>query len=108
MNRWNIPEWLENEVRARDKKCVYCGKEMVDKVPLGSSRNNLATWEHIINDETIITQENIALCCSPCNSSKGTNELSVWINSKYCQSHNISYDTVAEIIKQALTKSFNS
>ena len=26
-NNWNIPKWLEDEVRARDKKCVYCSIE---------------------------------------------------------------------------------
>jgi len=103
MNNWNIPDWLENEVRKRDKKCVYCGKEMVEKVPFGSSRKNLATWEHIVNDETIITRENIALCCSPCNSSKETKDLSVWMNSKYCKTNNICYDTVADVIKKALS-----
>ena len=64
MNIWGIPDWLENEVRARDKKCVYCGIEMLQKMPRGSSRKAAATWEHIINDARIITRENIALCCS--------------------------------------------
>lgn len=27
MNNWNIPDWLEQEVRDRDKKCVYCNTE---------------------------------------------------------------------------------
>mgnify|MGYP001151424370 CR=1 FL=1 len=26
-NNWNIPDWLETEIRERDKKCVYCGVE---------------------------------------------------------------------------------
>jgi hypothetical protein len=25
MNDWGIPDWLEREVRERDKTCVYCG-----------------------------------------------------------------------------------
>jgi len=36
MNIWDIPDWLEKEVRARDKKCVYCGIEMFQKMPRGS------------------------------------------------------------------------
>ena len=76
MNRWNIPEWLEKEVKARDKFCVYCGVEMVDQIPSGVSRKSVATWEHIINDASIITRENIARCCVSCNSSKGTKDLS--------------------------------
>jgi hypothetical protein len=104
MNRWNIPSWLEKEVKARDKKCVYCGTEMIGKVPRGSSRSKAATWEHIINDETIVSRENIARCCSSCNSSKGTKDLSAWMNSKYCKEHGITEDTVAEIVKNALRK----
>lgn len=23
MNRWGIPDWLEEEIRVRDKACVY-------------------------------------------------------------------------------------
>ncbi len=26
-NNWNIPYWLEKEVRERDHVCVYCGVE---------------------------------------------------------------------------------
>ena len=59
MNRWGIPAWLEEEVRERDKTCVYCGVQMVEKPPHGGSRRNVATWEHIINDATIVTRENI-------------------------------------------------
>ena len=104
MNRWKIPEWLEEDVRARDKNCVYCGILMVESVPLGSPRSHAATWEHIINDETIITKENIARCCSSCNSSKGTKALSKWINSTYCKDRGITEDSVAEIVKVALRK----
>jgi hypothetical protein len=26
-NTWGIPDWLEKEVRERDKNCVYCRVE---------------------------------------------------------------------------------
>jgi hypothetical protein len=29
MNRWKIPQWLELEVKERDRKCVYCGVTML-------------------------------------------------------------------------------
>jgi hypothetical protein len=61
-----------------------------------------ATWEHIINDEAIVTRENIALCCRACNASKGSKKLSHWMGSSYCKSHGISKDTVAEIVRIAL------
>jgi hypothetical protein len=102
MNRWNIPAWLENEVRARDKSCVYCGVTMMEKASRGHPRRAVATWEHIINDARIITRENIALCCSACNSSKGQKPLSEWLKSAYCKDHGIRESTVAQIIKQAL------
>lgn len=98
-NNWNIPKWLEDEVRARDKVCVYCSVEFTS---VKVSKNTTASWEHIINDAKIITRENIALCCCGCNASKGQKQLSVWLQSQYCQERNINKDTVAPIIKQAI------
>ena len=77
MNRWGIPDWLEEEVRDRDKVCVYCGIQMIEQAPLPGHRKSLATWEHIINDANIVTRENIARCCAACNSSKGTKNLTI-------------------------------
>jgi 5-methylcytosine-specific restriction endonuclease McrA len=102
MNRWNIPGWLEREVKGRDKNCVYCGIPMIDKMPLSGPRNAVATWEHIINDASIITRENIARCCVACNSSKGTKSLCDWLQSKYCKKRGINKDTVADVVKDAL------
>ena len=103
MNRWGISaDWLEKEVKERDKACVYCGIQMIERMPPGGSRKAVATWEHIINDASIITRENIARCCAVCNSSKGTKKLSDWIKSNYCKKHGINKDTVAEVIKKAL------
>lgn len=98
-NKWNIPDWLEAEVRSRDKVCVYCGTPFT---PSQVSKKSAASWEHIINDETIITRENIALCCCGCNASKGQKQLSVWLKSKYCKEHQISERSVAPIIKEAI------
>ncbi len=78
-NKWNIPDWLENEVRERNKACVYCG---VVFTPAKVSRRSAASWEHIINDAKIVTRENIALCCCGCNASKGQKQLSVWLHSR--------------------------
>jgi 5-methylcytosine-specific restriction endonuclease McrA len=103
MNRWAIPEWLENEVRERDRKCVYCRIPMIELPAADGSRRSVATWEHIINDASIVTPENIVRCCASCNSSKGTKELSVWIESSYCKQRGIGRDTVADVVKQALS-----
>lgn len=96
MNNWNIPKVLENTIRDRDTKCVYCG--------LKFSKDIKPTWEHIINDEKIITLENIALCCRSCNSSKGRQLLKEWINKDYCKRKQISYISVAPVIKNALDR----
>ncbi len=103
MNRWGIPDWLEEEVRARDRACVYCGTQMTEQMPQRGPRSAVATREHIINDANIITRENIARCCAACNSSKGTKILSDWLQSSYCKKRGINKDTVAEVIKSALS-----
>jgi 5-methylcytosine-specific restriction endonuclease McrA len=98
MNRWKIEKSLEDEVVARDRSCIYC------RVAFGSTNEpgSHPTWEHIINDEKIITRENIARCCRACNSSKGTKPLADWIESSYCKRRGITREKVAEIVKLAL------
>jgi len=96
-NNWNIPKVLEEEIRLRDKVCVYCNVEFTS---LKVSKKTTASWEHIINDAKIITRENITLCCCSCNASKGQKELSLWLESKYCNDKNINYNTVAPIIQE--------
>ena len=98
-NNWNIPTWLEKEVRERDKNCVYCG---ADFTHVKISKKTCASWEHIINDAKIITRENISLCCCGCNASKGQKQLSVWLETKYCKERGITSETVAPIIKEAI------
>jgi hypothetical protein len=102
MNRWGIPAWIEEKVKDRDKACIYCGIKMIEKMPPTGPRNAVATWEHIINDASIVTIDNIARCCFACNSSKGTRKLSDWLESDYCKKHGINKDTVASVVKQAL------
>jgi hypothetical protein len=102
MNRWGIPTWLEAEVRSRDKECVYCRVPMPDSPAADGSRRAVATWEHIINDVRIRTRENIARCCASCNSSKGTQNLAKWIESRYCERRGIGPETVADVVKRAL------
>jgi hypothetical protein len=102
MNQWNIPEWLESEVKTRDKTCVYCGVTMLEQMPPHGPRKAVATWEHIINDARIVTRDNIARCCVSCNSSKGSKILADWMQSTYCKKHGISKETVAAVVRKAL------
>lgn len=104
-NRWGIPKWLEDKVKKRDKHCVYCGIQMHEKPLKSGSRKALATWEHIINDASIITEENIARCCASCNSSKGTKDIINWLNSSYCKKEGITEKSVANVVKSAVKES---
>ena len=99
MNNWNIPDWLEREVKDRDRKCVYC------RIEFGSSkatRKSKATWEHIVNEAKVINRENIVRCCFSCNASKSTKKRSDWLESDYCKKRRITKDTVAEVVRRAL------
>lgn len=102
MNKWGIPAWLEDEVRQRDRKCIYCRTPFLEFPASIGSRRAVATWEHIVNDTSIVTRENIARCCASCNSSKGTKTLSDWLDSNYCKQRGITRDTIAGVAQQAL------
>jgi hypothetical protein len=99
MNRWNIPSWLEEEVRARDGSCIYCGVEFA---VASSHRRHMPSWEHIVNDARIVTRENIALCCIGCNASKGAKRLLDWLGSRYCESRGITEASIAAVARAAL------
>ena len=99
MNRWNIPEWLEREVVARDRCCIYCGVDFNEPT---AKRGHRPSWEHIINDASIVTRENIELCCIGCNASKGARHLAEWLASKYCLSRGITAKSVALVVRSAL------
>lgn len=98
-NQWGIPKDVEMEVRQRDLHCVYCG---VDFSIIYSSRKTKPTWEHIINDIRINGSNNIALCCTSCNASKGAKRLEDWLESKYCITKGITIKTVADVVKKAI------
>jgi hypothetical protein len=55
-----------------------------------------------MNDATIVTRANIALCCMACNASKGARSLVEWLKSPYCGKRGITSETVAPIVRAAL------
>ncbi|UUZ75084.1 HNH endonuclease [Polaromonas sp. P1(28)-13] len=97
--RWRIPRDLALEVLARDLRCIYCGRGFEN---LSGPRAGLPSWEHIVNDESIVNAMNIALCCVGCNSSKGTKALEKWLESKYCKVRSIASSTIAPVAASAL------
>lgn len=101
-NRWNIPEWLEIKIRERDTACVYCQTKFTSAQV---SRKTAASWEHIINDASLITLENIALCCCGCNASKGQKLLLDWLATDYCKKHGINVTSVSPVIQAAIASS---
>lgn len=98
-NRWGIPKEIEKVVLNRDQNCVYCGITFND---LDNNRRTRRTWEHIINDIRINGSDNIALCCTSCNASKGNKILADWLKSNYCEAKGICRDSVAETVKRHL------
>ena len=99
-NRWGIPKEVENHVKERDTACVYCGTEFRIGV---SPRTSQPSWEHIVNDIRINGIDNIALCCMSCNASKGSKLLEDWLDSEDCKSKGITYETVADVVKNSLS-----
>ena len=97
--RWGIPKEVEEIVKKRDTRCVYCGVLFSTE---DKSRKNRPSWEHIINDIRINGSDNIALCCLSCNASKGSKLLEDWLESVYCRKKDISVNVVAEVVKMAL------
>ena len=101
MNKWNIPDLLEEKVRKRDLFCVYCRVKLKYHPKRGEYKIK-ATWEHIDNDIKNISEFNIVRCCNSCNASKGVKNLVDWFNSSYCDKKDINKKTVADIIKKNL------
>jgi hypothetical protein len=98
-NRWGILNEVENIIKQRDKKCVYCGVEFTgDRMSIKSK----PSWEHIVNDIRINGIDNIALCCISCNASKGAKRLEDWLESTYCRSKKITVDSVASVVRKAI------
>jgi hypothetical protein len=104
-NRWGIPAEVEKVVRQRYTKCVYCGVEFSTE---NNSRRNKSSWEHIINDIRLNGVDNIALCCMACNASKGSKLLKDWLLSNYCISKGITPATVAQVVRNVISKTINN
>jgi 5-methylcytosine-specific restriction endonuclease McrA len=98
-NKWGIPKEVEETVLKRDLFCVYCG---VDFSINHQSRKTKPSWEHIINDIRLSTINNIALCCTSCNASKGAKLLKEWLEGTYCKNNGITKESVAIVVQNAL------
>ena len=101
-NRFGIPKEIESAIRARDVAWVYCQKAMVP--PTASAlRADWATIEHLDHLPPFPyrvgqTADDFAIACQPCNSSRGSQPLAVFVAKKGIA------DTVAPVIKAYLSR----
>jgi hypothetical protein len=111
-NVFGISRGDEEELRARDRMCVYCRKAMKTFADVKAARGKLAdqaTIEHLSFDGPFyvrdgLKKKDLAICCRGCNSSRGERRLLDWFKLDYCLSRNISEDTVAEPVKRYLRR----
>jgi hypothetical protein len=99
-NKYGISKQHEQEIRARDKTCVYCGV-LMKQYPHAMGAAG-ATIEHFNNDGPLKEKYNLAICCRRCNSSKGTVKLSAWFKTLYCRERKINKETVSKSVKEYL------
>jgi 5-methylcytosine-specific restriction endonuclease McrA len=105
-NSYGIPESELEKIRARDKKCVYCGKQMIDPYDPKNHADS-ATIEHLSPIRPFYWHEgmkidNIVICCGACNSSRSSMRILHWFKTGYCKNHNINEKTVARPVKEYL------
>jgi len=106
--KFGIPDDLLEAIRERDKNCAYCGKVMVQ--PYDRARiMDCATIEHHNRDGPFYWKDglelrDIVLCCSPCNSSRGTKLLPDWFASQYCRERGINAETVSLPVRDYLSR----
>jgi hypothetical protein len=98
-NTYGISEEVEEEIRARDRRCVFCHKRFSRE-----SRASGATIEHFNNDGPLAKKYNLAICCGGCNSSKGTKKLLAWLKTPYCRKRQINEKTVAKPVKEYIRR----
>lgn len=100
--KWNIKRELALEVIGRDLSCVYCRRNF--DADLSGPRTGLPTWEHIVNDLSLVSAANIALCCWGCNASKGRKTLEEWLRSDYCRKRGISSSSLASVAAETMRR----
>jgi uncharacterized CHY-type Zn-finger protein len=103
-NRFGIPAEAERRIRARDARCVYCGKQFSEE-----SRKHMPTIEHLDEKPPFywqqgLKEEGLAICCGSCNSSRSNKTLRDWFRTPYCTERVVPINgtTVAEPVKRYL------
>src|SRR5216683_855928 len=107
-NRFGIPPSIEDKLRDRDRRCIYCRKAMKAYPRTHGTPADKATIEHLDHRPPFhwgeglekYGVEGIALCCGACNSSRGKKTLAAWFRSPYCLRCDINAQTVAPVVKR--------
>lgn len=107
-NRFGIPEEVERRIRQRDEECVYCRKTMTNPKAEGS-RTDWVTIEHLRERGPFywkdgLKEEDLAICCWSCNSSRGKKRLLDWFRVPYCSKRNINEKMVARPVKDYIRR----
>jgi hypothetical protein len=97
-NKYGISKQDEEEIRKRDKRCVYCRILMKQRPDVMGASG--ATIEHFNNNGPMTKKYNVAICCRRCNSSKRKKTLSEWFKTEYCDKNKINEKTVSKPVKQ--------
>lgn len=98
LDKYGLKTEDKEKVRKRDKKCVYCHKQMIYPFDI-NRRQDSATIEHLNHLPPWNNPETIAYCCGSCNSSRGKRTITDWFESTYCKSKNITLKTVAQAVQ---------
>jgi hypothetical protein len=103
-NQFGIPKDIELKLRDRDKTCVYCGCTM--KAGDAKRRPTIEhfNWDGPFYWKEDLKEEDLAICCGSCNSSRGVKTLPDWFESPYCISRKINDKTVAAPVKRYLAR----
>ncbi len=109
-NSFKIPADVEQRIRQRDMLCVYCHKVMI--YPYRHDRHSDSpTIEHLREEEPFywdkgLKEEDLAICCGSCNSSRRRKKLIDWFKTTYCtdEERNINENTVAKPVREYLQR----
>ncbi len=107
-NKFGIPKEELEKIFPKNKRCAYCHKKMIYPYDV-NNRKDSATIEHLNFDGPFywkegLNIEDIVICCSQCNSSRGVKKLTDWFKAEYCKNRNINQNNVTKPVKEYLKR----
>lgn len=118
-NKFQIPQEVLDRVGEPDNRCVYCIQPLEEYKHHAGSKNRMATIEHlreegpfywrdVVVDGVLkqggVKEEDLAICCVSCNSSRGAKPLIDWFAGEYCRERNIDRATVRGRVREYLRR----